>query len=203
MNKGLSKIIGLRHRFGRLVGLAAGALGLIVPLTAHAQATTQTALGEVSTFGDFVSLVWNYGSQVIIGLAVLFIVVGAFFYVASMGNEERVSQGKQMIFGSLIAVAIVIFSGVLVRTLHTPTQGTSGYLSDVPTVIQNATNILVGSIGAFAVLMMIYAGFLYVTAQGETEKITKATSALRYSIIGLITGALAYVIVNNVVNYFL
>ena len=193
MNKGLSKII----------GLVAGIIGLIVPLTAYAQATTQTALGEVTTFGDFVSLVWNYGSQVIIGLAVLFIVVGAFFYVASMGNEERVSQGKQMIFGSLIAVAIVIFSGVLVRTLHTPTQGTSGYLSDVPTVIQNATNILVGSIGAFAVLMMIYAGFLYVTAQGETEKITKATSALRYSIIGLITGALAYVIVNNVVNYFL
>ncbi len=198
MNKAVSKII----------GLVLGAIGFLIPMMAYAQATptpvtTQTALGEVSTFGDFVSLVWNYGSQVIIALAVLFIVVGAFFYVASMGNEERVSQGKQMIFGSLIAVAIVIFSGVLIRTLHTPTQGTSGYLSDVPTVIQNATNILVGSIGAFAVLMMIYAGFLYVTAQGETEKITKATTALRYSVIGLVVGALAYVIVNNVVNYFL
>jgi glucose uptake protein GlcU len=199
-------------KISKTIGLVLGVIGLMIPILAYAQATsdtaatpvaTQTALGEVTTFGDFVSLVWNYGSQVIIALAVLFIVVGAFFYVASMGNEERINQGKQMIFGSLIAVAIVIFSGVLIRTLHTPTQNTSGYLSDVPTVIQNATNILVGSIGAFAVLMMIYAGFLYVTAQGETEKITKATSALRYAIIGLVVGALAYVIVNNVVNYFL
>ncbi|MBI5421819.1 hypothetical protein HZA44_01645 [Candidatus Peregrinibacteria bacterium] len=193
MNKSIAKII---------AGMA-GLLGLLSPITAFAQQTTQTPLGEVSTFGDLVSLIWNYGSQVLIALAVLFIVLGAFFYAASMGNEERINQGKQMIFGSLIAVTIVLFSGVLIRTLHKPTEGTAGNLSDVPTVINNATNILVGSIGTFAVLMMTYAGFLFVTAQGETEKLSKARAAFKTSIIGLVIGAFAYVIVNNVVNYFL
>ena len=179
------------------------AFGLLSPQIALAQEPAQTALGEVSTFGELVSLVWNYGSQVIIALAVFFIILGAFFYVASMGNEERISQGKQMIFGSLIAILIVIFSGVLIRTLHKPAEGTTGYLSDVPNVIANAATILVGIIGAFTVLMFIYAGLMYILARGEVDKINKAHAAMRYAAYGLVIGVVAYALVNTVINYFL
>jgi len=178
-------------------------IGLIVPQFAYAQEGVQTALGQVNSFGDFISLIWSYGSQVIIALAVFFIILGAFFYVASAGNEDRISQGKQMIFGSFIAITIVIFSGVLIRTLHKPAEGAAGNLSDVPDVIHNAANILVGVIGAFTVLMFVYAGLLYITARGETEKISKAHAALRYAVFGLVIGALAYMLVNTVLNYFI
>ena len=170
---------------------------------AHAQETTQTALGEVSNFGEFISLIWSYGSQVIIALAIFFIVLGAFFYVGSGGNDERISQGRQMIFGSFVAIVIVIFSGVLIRTLHRPAEGTSGYLSDIPTVINNATNILIGIIAAFSVIMLVYSGFLYVTAKGDTEKINKAHHSVRYAVLGLIIGLLAYTAVSTLINYFL
>jgi uncharacterized protein with PQ loop repeat len=183
--------------------LAFWTFGILFPSMAFAQDTTQTALGSVSNFGDFVTLIWSYGSQVIIALAVFFIILGAFFYVASAGNEDRISQGKQMIFGSFIAIAIVIFSGVLIRTLHRPAEGTTGYLSDVPNVINNASNILVGLIAAFTVLMFIYGGLMYMLARGDTEKINKAHSALRYAVYGLIIGVLAYALVNTVINYFL
>jgi len=186
----------------KIIG-AVTAIGLLSPLVAYAQDSNQTALGQADTFGDFISLIWSYGSQVIIALAIFFVILGAFFYIASAGNEERISQGKQMIFGSFIAIVIVIFSGVLIRTLHTPAENTTGYLSDVPNVINNAATILVSLIGAFTVLMMVYAGILYTTARGQTEKITKAHAALRYSVYGLIIGVLAYVLVNNVLNYFL
>lgn len=177
--------------------------GLFSPMVAHAQTGAQTALGQADNFGDFISLIWSYGSQVIIALAVFFIILGAFFYVASAGNEDRISQGKQMIFGSFIGIFIVIFSGVLIRALHTPAEGTTGYLSDVPNVINNASNILIGIIGAFAVLMFIYGGFLYITAKGETDKINKAHSALRYTVYGLVIGVLAYVLVNTLMSYFI
>lgn len=177
------------------------AIGLFSPQPAFAQ--TQTALGEVSTFGEFISLIWSYGSQIVIALAVFFIVLGAFFYVASAGNDERVSQGKQMIFGSFIAILIVIFSGVLIRTLHKPAEGSTGYLTDIPTVINNATNILIGVIGAFSVLMFVYAGFMYITARGDVDKVNKAHGAIRYAVYGLIIGVLAFTIVNTLVNYFL
>ena len=179
------------------------ALGLLSPQNAFAQEATQTALGEVSTFGELVSLIWSYGSQVIIALAIFFIILGAFFYVASMGNEERISQGKQMIFGSLIAIMIVIFSGVLIRTLHKPAEGTTGYLSDVPNVIANASTILVGIIGAFTVLMFVYAGLMYILARGDTSKINKAHAAIRYAVYGLVIGLIAYGLVTTLINYFL
>ncbi len=159
-----------------------------------------TALGEVSNFGELVSVIWAYGSQVIIVLAIFFVVLGAFFYIASAGNETKISQGKQMIFGALIAIVIVLLSGVLIRTLHKPAEGTTGALAEVPQVIGNATNILTGLIGGFAILMLIYAGILYVTGRGEAEKLEKAHNAFRYGVYGLIVGALSYGIANAVIN---
>lgn len=191
------------------------AIGLFCPKLALAQdeeidlisaakaELTQTALGEVATFGEFISLIWSYGSQVIIALAVFFIILGAFFYVSSAGNEDRIGQGKQMIFGSFIAIVIVIFSGVLIRTLHRPAEGTTGYITDIPNVINNASNIMVGIIGAFTVLMFVYAGLMYITAQGDVEKVNKAHAAFRYAAYGLIIGVLAFGLVRTVIGYFL
>jgi cytochrome bd-type quinol oxidase subunit 2 len=173
------------------------------PTLAYAQDGTQTQLGEVSTFGELVSLIWAYGSNVLIALAIFFIVLGALFYIASAGNEERIKQGKEMIFGALIAIVVVMLSGVLIRTLHKPAEGVSGALAEVPDVIGNATNILIGLIGTFTILMLIYAGFMYLVGRGEAEKIEKAQNALRYAVYGLVIGVLAYAISNAVIRFLL
>jgi len=179
------------------------ALTLLTPLQAFAQEKTATALGEVSTFGELVSLMWAYGSNVLTALAIFFIVLGAFYTIASAGNEERISQGKQMIFGSVASLIIVLLSGVLIQILHKPAEGTKGVLSEVPDVIGRTTNILVGAIGAFTVLMLIYAGLLYVTAHGNEDRIEKAQRAIRYAFIGLVLGVLAFTITNTVIRFFL
>lgn len=209
--KNCIKTIGLTALFGLLsptIAYAQAATTVPDALTESAAATiaptaVQTALGEAGSFGEFISLIWSFGSQVLIALAVFFIILGAFFYVASAGNEERINQGKQMIFGSLIAIVIVIFSGVLIRTLHKPAQDSTGYLSDVPNVINNASNILVGLIGAFTVLMFIYAGFMYITARGDADKVQKAHSSMRYAAFGLVIGVLAFTLVRALITYLL
>lgn len=174
-------------------------IGLFTPALAYAQ-STQTPLGAVSTFGELVSLVWSYGSEVVLGLAVFFVVLGGFFYLTSAGNESRINDGKQMVFGALMAIGIVLGSGVLIRLLHQPAAGTTGVLADVPKVLQNATNILIGLIGAFALLMLVYAGILYSIGRGDPDKLEKAHNAFRYAIYGLVLGVLAYAIVNTVIN---
>lgn len=161
----------------------------------------QTELGKVENFGEFISLIWSYGSRVIIAFAIFFIVLGAFYYIASAGKEEKIEQGKQMIYGSLIAVVIVLLSGVLIRILHKPSQGASSTLSDVPKVIGNATNILISLIGVFSFLMLAYAGFMYLTGKGERDRILKAHHAFTYAIYGLIIGVLAYAIANTVIKF--
>lgn len=178
-------------------------VALLIPTSAYAENGTQTGLGEVSTFGELISLIWAYGSNVIIALALFFIVLGAFFYIASAGNEEKIGQGKEMIFGSITAIIIVMLSGILIRTLHKPAEGTTGALSEIPNVIGNATNILIGIIGAFTMLMLIYAGFLYLTGKGEEGKIEKAQRAVTYAIYGLIIGVLAYAITNIIIKFLI
>lgn len=161
----------------------------------------QTELGQVNNFGEFISLLWSFGSRVIVAFAIFFIVLGAFYYIASAGKEEKIQQGKEMIYGSLIAIVIVLLSGVLIRILHQPSQGVGSTLSEVPKVIGNATNILISLIGAFSFLMLAYAGFMYLTGKGERERIAKAHSAFAYSIYGLIIGVLAYGIANTVIKF--
>lgn len=56
------------------------------------------------------------------------------------------------------------------------------------------------------VLFIIYAGFLYVTARGNTEQVGQATRALTYAIIGgvIILGAVALsAVIEGVVGSFL
>lgn len=165
--------------------------------------TTSTVLGEVENFGEFISLIWNFSSQFILGLAILFIVVGAFFYVGSGGNQDRIDQGRQMIFGSIIATLMVIFSGVLIRTLFQSSVGTTGYLTDIPNVLNNATLILMSILGAYTVIMFIYAAYLYVTSQGEVEKMIQANRSLRYAVLGLLIGLSAYGLITTILNNFL
>lgn len=180
--------------------ISALTIGLLSPRVAFAQDSVSTELGEVSNFGELISIIWAYGSNVIITLAVFFVVLGAFFYITSAGNEEKVDQGKEMIFGALIAIVIVLTSGILIRLLHKPASGSKGALAEVPGVIGNATNILIGIIGAFTVLMLVYSAIMYLTAHGNASNIKKAHNAFRYAIFGLTLGVLAFAIVNTVIK---
>lgn len=55
-------------------------------------------------------------------------------------------------------------------------------------------------LGAIAFLMFVIAGLRYVFARGQPEAVTKAKNTIQYSIIGLVIAALAYSIVNFVLQ---
>lgn len=61
--------------------------------------------------------------------------------------------------------------------------------------IDNLTNWFYGIFLALAVIMVVYAGFMFLTAGGDVEKITKARNALMYAVIGVVIALLAKSIV--------
>ncbi len=75
-------------------------------------------------------------------------------------------------------------------------------ISSIPAFFNVLVDIILVFAIPFIVFFIIYAGFLYVTAQGNPEKIQKAHAALLYALIGgmLILGAnvLLYVITNTI-----
>ncbi len=54
--------------------------------------------------------------------------------------------------------------------------------------------------GILAVIMVIYAGFLYVTSAGDSGKVQKAKTALIYAVVGIVVAVLAYAIVAFVIK---
>lgn len=53
-------------------------------------------------------------------------------------------------------------------------------------------------LGILGVLGFVLSGLFFLTAAGETERITKAKSILMYSIVGVIVGLVGVIIINAV-----
>jgi len=70
-------------------------------------------------------------------------------------------------------------------------------IGDFASTIVNIFSIIVG---AAAIIMIIYAGFRYITSGGSTERIGGAKTTLIYAIIGLVVVALAQVLVHFVLS---
>lgn len=61
-----------------------------------------------------------------------------------------------------------------------------GTTTPLPLVIGRIINVALGFLGIIFLLLLLYAGFLYMTAQGEKEPIEKANKIIKQSVIGLI-----------------
>jgi Type IV secretion system pilin len=67
--------------------------------------------------------------------------------------------------------------------------------TDIRTIIANIIRIALGLIGIVLVVLLIYAGFLWMTAGGNEEQIAKAKKTITNAVIGLIIILAAYAIV--------
>lgn len=76
------------------------------------------------------------------------------------------------------------------------TEGDKSLMSNVSMLI----NVFASVMGFLAVGMIIYGGFMLLTAQGDPAKIKRGKDVVTYSIIGVILVMLAYAIVNFVMK---
>lgn len=67
-------------------------------------------------------------------------------------------------------------------------------------LIEKIINIISIIVGIIAVIMIIYAGFRYITSAGNQESVQTAKKTLIYAIIGLVIVALAQIIVQFVLK---
>lgn len=70
----------------------------------------------------------------------------------------------------------------------------------LPTLIGSIINTALGLMGIIFVIMVVYAGVLYMTDMGEGEKVKTAKKLLKTSIIGIILIVAAYAIATFVID---
>ncbi|MFH1183140.1 MAG: hypothetical protein V1690_02670 [Candidatus Moraniibacteriota bacterium] len=73
--------------------------------------------------------------------------------------------------------------------------------ADITQLILKVINYAIIIIGVLGVLMFIYAGFLYLTATGNQERIDRAKDTLLYSVVGIVVSVLGFVAVATVQRF--
>lgn len=72
--------------------------------------------------------------------------------------------------------------------------------TDLPTMIGNLIAVLLSVLGIIFVVLVVYAGFLYLTAAGDDDKVKKAKKLLSQGVIGLVIIIASYAIADFVID---
>lgn len=59
----------------------------------------------------------NWLLGIAFGVAVLFLIIGGFWYITSAGNEETAEKGKNTAINAIIGIVIIILSWVIVNVV--------------------------------------------------------------------------------------
>jgi hypothetical protein len=123
-----------------------------------------------------------------------------------------------MLFGTTLATAgvIAVSSFALAQGFTTKDTGVTeaankaGYQTNlacanapggcIPAYAGTIVNALSGLFGAYFFVLILYGGFLYMTAGGEAAKTTKARQTIVNAIIGMLIVASSYAIASYVLN---
>ncbi|MEK7116178.1 MAG: pilin [Patescibacteria group bacterium] len=70
----------------------------------------------------------------------------------------------------------------------------------LPEIIGSIINVALGFLGIVFLVLLLYAGFLWMTAQGEPKTVDKAKDMLKQAIIGLIIIVAAFAVSNFVLT---
>lgn len=71
---------------------------------------------------------------------------------------------------------------------------------NLPVIIVNILNAIIGVSGLIAVIFIIVGGIQYMTSTGDAAKTKKAKDTILYALIGLVVCVLAFAIVNFVIS---
>lgn len=115
---------------------------------------------------------------------------------------------------SAISFISMFFTPALVFAKSTTTTTSMSWVDDIfnslistpgtlEDLIVKVLNWLIGGSAVLCVVMLIVAGFLYMTSGGNEDKTQKATKTLTNAIIGLVICFIAVMLVNFVLKNFL
>ena len=87
-----------------------------------------------------------------------------------------------LIFFSIFVIILFSVAPVLAQTVTIPNPLMAG---DIPTLIDQIAIWLLGIGATIAVIIVLWAAFLFMTSGGNESKVTRARQTLWYAIIGL------------------
>ncbi|MEK7519771.1 MAG: hypothetical protein AAB581_00790 [Patescibacteria group bacterium] len=183
---------------------------------------------KASTVHGLVCLVVNFLVQKLMPpIAVLMVLYASFLLLTAGGNPGRVQSARQILIYTIVGAGILLLApaivALVVSVAGAPPSDPSNEiplaeaikLSGDPacnvatagmTVLQALANIVNWFSWLLAILSVavgLYAGFLYMTAAGEAQKVSIANHVLVYAIVGVAVAILAFSVISILEGFIL
>lgn len=124
--------------------------------------------------------------------AFIYLLYAGIMYITSTGDNQRANAAKMQILYAIIGL-IVAFSAQLIVNAVVERDVTR-----LLAVVAEYTALVLLVIEAVAVLYLIYAGFQYITSQGDQQRAQQAKMQILYAVVGLVVALSAHAIVLSV-----
>ncbi len=173
-------------------GASATSIAFINPITSN---SISDVLGKVMT-----AL-----SGLVITLAIIFIVLGGILYMMSAGDPGMITRAKACWLSSVIGLAIVVAAptflkeviNVLGGSLKNDTLTSALTFTDIA---KNILNLLLSIVGIIAIISLVIAGGMYMTAYGDETQMGKAKKMAGWAVVGIAVALGSLVIVKQVAS---
>lgn len=146
---------------------------------------------------------------IIVILSLVFIVLGAIFYVMSGGDEEKVRFAKGAITASVIGLALGIAAPSFLKEIGGiigwggAATGTVAGALTISQIVTNALNFILSIFGILAVIMLVVGGMMYLSSAGDEDRIDTAKKTIKWAIVGIVVSFSAVVIVQQIADLLL
>lgn len=122
---------------------------------------------------------------------------------------------RSLVVSMMVGASLVFFSGASFAEAQENAKSFTDGLRQVKTlsetnklgeakstkeILQSIVKWLLSLVGTIAVISLLYAGYLYVSSQGDDNQTERAKTLILYSVIGLIIIGLSAIIVNVVIS---
>lgn len=198
----------MNHIHARIVRFATLSLGIMLPL-AVAAASLQNPIGSNSeTIEDVILLVTKGLIGLVAFAAVFMFVYAGIMMLTSGGNSEQVKKSKEIFKWSTISIILIFLTAAMLQFLFTtlgstevvPGEKVGLGTNDLQTTVVNIVRIVLGLLGIVGVIMLIYGGYVWLTAAGNDEAVDKGKSVIRAAITGLMVILLSWSIVTYIIT---
>jgi len=130
----------MKQKVVKILKYIAAPFALILPYAALAQNRVQGGLensqlrqvfgsGGLTSSQDLTGLIINIIRIMLFfagAIAVVFVIIGGYFYMTAQGNEEQAEKGKKTLINAAIGIIVIILSYVIISVVVNLVTGSSG-----------------------------------------------------------------------------
>jgi len=70
---------------------------------------------ELEDIMELIKNVRDLALEVIGAVAVIFLIIGAYFYLTAYGNEEKAQKGKTIIIWTIVGIIVILLASVIIE----------------------------------------------------------------------------------------